>query len=177
MPCTQTPASLLTGNLKLFDTLPPGPILDLACGRGRNALWLARKGLPLWCCDRNADALAELQQAAADERLNLVTWHRDLEIPGDAPLAGRRFAAILVFNYLHRPLMSAIEQALMPGGLLIYETFLEQQADIGKPSNRDFLLKPGELQQHFASLQTLHYVEEEHSQPHRFTAQLIARKG
>ncbi|BDY03677.1 class I SAM-dependent methyltransferase [Ferrimonas sp. YFM] len=176
MPCTQTPASLITDNLPLFDTLPQGPILDLACGRGRNALHLARQNLPLWCCDRNADALTQLQRTAAEERLNLVTWQQDLEQPGPSPLGERQFAAILVFNYLHRPLMSAIEQALMPGGLLVYETFLEQQASIGKPSNPDFLLTPGELQQHFASLTTLHYVEKEHSQPHRFTAQLIARK-
>ncbi|WP_028108735.1 methyltransferase domain-containing protein [Ferrimonas futtsuensis] len=176
MPCPQTPASLITDNLPLFDALPQGPILDLACGRGRNALYLARRDLPLWCCDRNGDALTQLQHTAAEERLNLVTWQQDLEQPGPSPLGKRQFAAILVFNYLHRPLMSAIEQALMPGGLLVYETFLEQQASIGKPSNPDFLLKPGELQQHFASLQTLHYVEKEHSNPHRFTAQLIARK-
>ncbi|WP_028114062.1 class I SAM-dependent methyltransferase [Ferrimonas kyonanensis] len=170
-----SPAAFLIEHQALFDSLPPGPVLDLACGHGRNALYLARKGIPVWCADRNPEALAAIAAIAEAERLPIVCWQLDLEQPDSAPLAGRQFAAIVVCHYLHRPLMPALQAALLPQGIIFYETFLSQQAQIGKPSNPDFLLKPGELKQHFASLQPLHYVEGEHQQPHRFSAQLIAR--
>ncbi len=89
--------------------------------------------------DRDAGALAGL--AGVPRVQTLCT---DIE-SGPWPLAGRRFGAIVVTNYLHRPLFSALLDALEADGVLIYETFAQGNERFGKPSNPDFLLRPGEL--------------------------------
>jgi len=121
--------------------LPPGGhVLDLACGRGRHTRWLAARGHRVTAVDRDADALAGLADLGpAVERLAA-----DLE--RDAwPLAGRRFDAVVVTNYLWRPLLPAVLEGVRAGGWLVYETFAAGQAAIGRPSRADFLLQPGEL--------------------------------
>ncbi|MBY5993550.1 class I SAM-dependent methyltransferase [Ferrimonas balearica] len=156
--------------------LPRGEaVLDLACGRGRNGLALARVGHPVWFADRDAEALAQVQQTLTQERLSGVIWQRDLEAQR-RPLGSRRFGAILVFNYLHRPLLPQLVDALAPGGVLVYETFTLANRQFGRPNNPDFLLQPTELQQAFASLEHIHYREGVESDPRRAIAQLIARK-
>ena len=120
-------------------------ILDLACGSGRHARWLAARGYPVLAVDRDAVAQAGLQGLA-----NVTTEQLDLEV--DAwPLAGRRFAGIVVTNYLWRPRMDDVFALLAPGGVLIYDTFMLGNEAFGKPSNPDFLLKPGELRQRIAA--------------------------
>ena len=74
-----------------------------------------------------------------------VPLQADLEDGSPWPLPGRRFGAVIVTNYLHRPLMPALLEALTPGGVLLYETFMVGNERFGKPSNPDFLLKDGEL--------------------------------
>ena len=76
----------------------------------------------------------------------------DLEDGRPWPLAGQRFAAVVVTNYLHRPLLPAMAAALEPGGVLIYETFMRGNEKYGRPSNPDFLLRPGELLESFRDL-------------------------
>jgi len=117
-----------------------GPILDLACGSGRHTRFLAAGGHPVVALDRNAEALAPLRSLAGVEVLLA-----DLEGGNPWPLAGRRFAGIIVTNYLHRPLFPAIIDAIAEDGILIYETFALGNETFGKPSNPDFLLRPGEL--------------------------------
>ncbi len=90
--------------------------------------------------DRRTDDLARLPP---NDRLEIVT--ADLENGRPWPLGERRFAGIVVTNYLHRPLFPAIIAALAAGGALIYETFARGNERFGKPSNPDFLLQPGEL--------------------------------
>jgi len=123
--------------------IPPGEVLDLACGGGRHARLLAALGHPVVAVDRDAAALA----ATAGEGIS--TLRIDLEdssSPQDGwPFAGRRFAGIVVTNYLYRPLFPHILASLAPDGVLIYETFASGNERFGKPSNPDFLLKPGEL--------------------------------
>ena len=121
-----------------------GRALDVACGRGRNALWLAARGLTVDAVDRDADAIAALQAAALDRGLAVHARVVDLEsgIP-DIPAAA--YDVIVVTHYLHRPLFPALVAALTPGGLLVYETFTRAQALRGKPTNPAFLLEPGEL--------------------------------
>lgn len=119
--------------------LAPGArVLDLACGGGRHARWFAARGCNVLGVDRDP-ACGEALAGSGVEFLCA-----DLE-SGPWPLAGREFDAVVVTNYLHRPLLGPIAQALAPGGLLIYETFALGQERFGKPSNPDFLLAPGEL--------------------------------
>ena len=116
-----------------------GAALDLACGSGRHARYLAELGLQVEAVDRDAAALAQL-----DGVPRVTTRCADLEA-GAWPYAGRTFDAIVVTNYLHRPLFPLLAAALAPGGVLIYETFRLGNESYGKPSNPDFLLRPGEL--------------------------------
>ena len=119
---------------------PGGEVLDLASGRGRHARLAAQAGHPVLAVDRDPAVLAE---AAG---LGIVTQCVDLEEEGAAwPFAPARFAAVIVTNYLHRPLFGHLAAALAPGGLLIYETFALGNEAFGKPSNPAFLLAPGEL--------------------------------
>jgi len=116
-----------------------GSVLDLASGRGRHARWLARRGYSVLAVDRDAVALAE-----AGLETGVKTLCADLENAA-WPLAGMQFDGIVVTRYLHRPLMADLLAALAPGGVLIYETFAVGNGEVGKPSNPDFLLQPGEL--------------------------------
>ncbi len=118
---------------------PGGTVLDLACGRGRHARWLVQRGQRVLAVDRDTAALDDLAGVT-----NIEILCADLE-QGHWPLAQRRFDGILVTNYLHRPLWPHLIAALAPGGVLLYETFASGNGELGKPSNPDFLLRPGEL--------------------------------
>ena len=130
-------------------------VLDLACGYGRNGLYLAEQGLRVVFADRSGDALDTINVIPG---ANSKRWQVDFEIPG-SPLSGKQFAAIMVFRYLHRDLFDAIKQAIKPGGLIIYETFTVEQAKLGSPKNPDFLLTSGELNKVFSTWQVLHQFE------------------
>ncbi len=120
--------------------IPPGAtVLDCASGGGRHARPLAALGLRVLAVDRDASALATLAGTPGVEALAA-----DLEA-GDWPLAGRRFDAVVVVNYLWRPRFERLLDCVAPGGLLIYETFMLGNERFGRPSNPDFLLRPGEL--------------------------------
>jgi SAM-dependent methyltransferase len=119
-----------------------GPLLDLACGGGRHARLFAGRGLEVVAVDR--------EQQALPEGIRFV--QADLEDGSPWPFAGQRFAAIVVANYLHRPLFPRIVESLAEGGVLIYETFMIGNEKFGKPSNPQFLLRPGELLEAFATL-------------------------
>lgn len=130
-----------------------GAVLDLACGSGRHARLLAGRGHVVTAVDRDAGALA----AIADVPL-VHALRADLEDGGPWPFAGARFSAIVVTNYLHRPLFPAILDTLAPDGVLLYETFMLGNERFGKPSNPDFLLRAGELWSVFgASLEVRAY--------------------
>jgi SAM-dependent methyltransferase len=118
-----------------------GTVLDLACGSGRHTRLLAGHGHEVVAVDRNAAALAGLQGLPG-----VTTVEMDLE-GDDWPLAGRRFAGIVVTNYLWRPRLADLLALLAPGGVLIYETFMLGNEAYGKPSSPDFLLRPGELRE------------------------------
>jgi SAM-dependent methyltransferase len=116
-----------------------GPVLDVACGTGRHARWLAARGHPVLAVDRDAGALATLEGVPG-----VRTQRVDLE-QGDWPLGAATFAGIVVTNYLHRPLLPQLCAALDPDGALLYETFARGNEDYGRPSRPDFLLAPDEL--------------------------------
>lgn len=119
---------------------PGGAVLDVASGAGRHARFFAQRGHPVTALDRDAAALATSRDVPG-----IDTRECDLE-GAPWPLAEeQRFAAVVVTNYLHRPLMPRLIDALAPGGVLIYETFAQGNETVGKPSNPAFLLAPGEL--------------------------------
>ena len=123
---------------------PGGRVLDLACGSGHNARWLASNGWQVEAVDRDSAALDSLQGI---ERLNVTL--ADLESgpwPYDIPFDG-----IVVCRYLHRPLLPRLAGSLAKGGVLIYETFMAGQERFGRPSNPDFLLQPDELSDVYAA--------------------------
>lgn len=120
---------------------PGGAVLDLACGRGRHARYLAALGYRVEAVDRDSEALATLAGMAG-----IAVCRADLE-GSPWPYPRGRFDGIVVTNYLHRPLMAALLDALRPGGVLIYETFALGNQKLGRPSNPEYLLRPGELLQ------------------------------
>lgn len=145
---------------------PASEVLDVACGAGRHMRWLAAQGHRVLGVDASGDALA-LASAHGDTLL------ADLE-NAPWPLPGRTFGAVVVTNYLWRPLWPALLDALAPGGVLLYETFALGQATIGKPSRPEFLLAPGELLQLSKGLRTIAYEDGFQSGPDRFVQRLAA---
>ena len=135
-----------------WSTLVPrgASVLDLACGSGRHVRWFAARGARVTALDRDAQALAALEGIAAE----IVV--ADIE-GGPWPLAGRRFDAVVVTNYLWRALLPTIVASVAEGGALIYETFARGNETVGKPSNPDFLLAPGELLRAAAGLRVVAY--------------------
>src|SRR3954471_5953508 len=109
-----TPALWLTSHVHL---LPPhGAALDVACGRGRHAIWLSEHGLSVVAVDRDADKISELRQEAAARHLTVVATARDLE-SGAASFGTATFDVVVVIYYLYRQLFPALVDALRPGGL------------------------------------------------------------
>jgi SAM-dependent methyltransferase len=158
-----------------------GPVVDLACGRGRHTLATAALGLRILGVDRDAAALGVLVYAARSHSPPLlVTGVRaDLEQAPGLPFCAQSCGAVLVFHYLHRPLARAIATLLRPGGLLLYETFTEDQKNLGYgPTNPAFLLARGELRELFPELAVLAYEEGlSVGQRPEALARLAARRG
>jgi rhodanese-related sulfurtransferase len=156
------------------DLLPRGGrILDVACGRGRHALLLASAGFEVRAIDRDPDAIAFVRETAARLSLRLEAEVVDLETD-PPPSLGDAVDAVVVFNYLHRPLMPAIRDAVGPGGRVFYETFTTRQAERGHPKNPAFLLRNGELAESVAPLSILRSREGEVDG--RFVASVVAER-
>jgi SAM-dependent methyltransferase len=112
-------------------------VLDVACGGGRHLRWFASRGARVTGVDRDAQALAGLQGLGE-------LMPADIE-NGPWPFSNRQFDAVVVTNYLWRPLMPTLLDSVAPGGLLLYETFAAGNETVGRPARPDFLLQPGEL--------------------------------
>ena len=139
-----------------------GPVLDLAAGGGRHARFFRDRGFDVVAVDRQPVALEGIRFVQAD-----------LEDGSPWPLEGEQFGGIVVTNYLHRPLFPRIRDALAPGGVLIYETFMIGNERFGKPSNPAFLLRPGELKAAFGALEVLGFEEGEVAEPKPAVVQRI----
>ncbi len=133
--------------IRFSSVIPAGEhVLDLACGGGRHSGYLLDLGYHVTALDKDTTAISE--RLAGHDNLGIITT--DLEDGADAfgekgILNGRNFGGIVVVNYLHRPLMKALVNALKPGGVLIYETFARGNEAFARPRNPDHLLRSGEL--------------------------------
>ncbi len=171
------PAELLQRYWHLFGESAFGkPVVDLACGDGHNGLFLAQQGLPVLLVDRSDARLASARRHARQAGLPITIRQLDLETEGPAPLPPGSAGGILVFRFLHRPLIPVIKSALETGGILIYETFTRDQARYGRPVNPDYLLRPAELKNWFAGWDLIHYFEGTAGPPARSIAQIVCRK-
>lgn len=139
-----TPSSWIT---RFAPLIPIGEaeVLDLACGSGRHARWLAQQGHRVRALDRDGAALARTAGPGIETLQHDLEAHEGEDARTVWPFAPAQFKAVVVANYLHRPLFPLILESLAPGGLLLYETFAAGNGQFGKPSNPAFLLQPGEL--------------------------------
>ena len=146
---------------------PPGSTaLDVACGAGRHLRWMHQHGHPTVGVDRSADAVAA---CAAWGEIHCA----DLE-DGPWPFAGRQFGAVIVTNYLWRPLLPLLVDSVAPGGVLIYETFASGNETVGRPARADCLLQPGEVLAPCATLRTVAYEDGFVDAPARFVQRIAA---
>ncbi len=145
---------------------PGGTVLDVACGGGRHVRWFSQAGFKVTGADRDEAALAPLHGQA-----EIIV--ADLEA-GPWPLDGRRFDAVVVTNYLWRPLLPRLLAALAPGGVLLYETFAQGNETVGRPSRPDFLLRPGELLEAAQGLRVVAFEGGYLADPPRFVQRIAA---
>jgi SAM-dependent methyltransferase len=165
------PARWLTDHAQL---LPHGGVaLDVACGEGRHALWLAERTFATTALDRDEALVLRVAEEAARRGLRLQAQAADLE-DGSFALAESVYDVIVVVHYLHRPLFPGLLAALRPGGVLVYETFTRAQAERGKPTNPAFLLEPGELLERVRPLDVLDSREGEFDS--RMVASVVAQR-
>jgi hypothetical protein len=148
-----------------------GHALDLAVGAGRHTRLLLDMGFRVTAVDRDVEALRSL----AGPRCSV----REIDLESGAPESvlgalGGGYDGIVVTNYLHRPLLPVLAEALAPGGAVIYETFAAGNERFGRPSNPDFLLRPGELLEVFAGLSVITFEQGEISLPRPAVIQRIA---
>jgi SAM-dependent methyltransferase len=165
------------------------PILDLACGSGRNGLYLVNQNVPVVFADIKESALEQVRNTLTSQHCELKSlvsfWQVDFEQDSvtqnhEPPLANKSFAAIMVFRYLHRPLFEQIKQAVIIGGYVVYETFTVEQPKFGRPKNPNFLLKKGELAELFSDWEIIHnfegVIDANNDSGKQAVAQIIARK-
>lgn len=143
-----------------------GSVLDVACGAGRHLRWFAGRGHAVTGVDRSPEAMTAISGVG---RAVLA----DIE-NGPWPLLGERFGAVVVTNYLWRPLLPTIVDSVAEGGVLIYETFAIGNESVGKPSRPDFLLQPGELLRACAGLHVVAYENGFCDHPERFVQRIAA---
>lgn len=149
-----TPSQFLAENI---DLLPKGRVLDVAMGSGRNALYLAQVGFQVTGVDISHEAVALGLENAKEYGVDLAAVAGDLE--GDYQIDKETYDVIICFNYLHRSLMPQIKAGIRPGGRIVYETYLVDQPQFGKPRNPDYLLKHNELLDIFRDFRCLRYRE------------------
>jgi SAM-dependent methyltransferase len=152
---------------------PHGTVLDIACGHGRHLHYLAAQGHQVLGVDRSPEALSAAAAWGKVQQADIENAPWPLMQNGQP----RQFDAVVVANYLWRPLFPVMLASLAPGGVLIYETFAAGNETVGKPSRPDFLLRPGELLRVFSDLRVVAFEEGFIAQSPRFVQRLVAVKS
>ncbi len=167
------PDALLVSSQEWLGLLQRGAAaLDLACGAGRHAVWLAQQGFRVTAIDFSAEALRKTERLAADKGVAVRGVQQDLESAAD--LGSDAYDLICGFFFLHRPLFPALRASLRPGGLIIYKTHtVDQLLFPGRPRNRLHLLGHNELLRLLDGFRILAYEERVQE---RATAAIIAQK-
>lgn len=167
---SQEPSALLTEHLARFQK---GKALEVACGFGRNAFYLASQGFEVMGLDRDAEAVAFCNAEATRRGLSFTARAVDLEQP--APIPGDGYTLVACFYYLDRNLLPEMKRAVRPGGHLVYETFLiDQHERFGKPGRKEFCWGHNELLRLFLDFRILFYFEG--FKGDRWMVQLIAER-
>ena len=143
-----------------------GTVLDVACGAGRHLRWFHERNHPVAGVDKSALAIENIAKGG-------TFIQADIEA-GAWPLAGQRFAAVVVTKYLWRPLLPTLVDSVAPGGVLLYETFAQGNETVGSPRNPDFLLTPGELLRACEGLRVVAYEDGFLDGPARFVQRVAA---
>jgi tellurite methyltransferase len=149
-----SPSSFLVDNI---DLLPKGRALDIAMGSGRNSIFLAKLGFEVEGVDLSETAVQNALQFAQQNGLNMVGKAADLE--NNYQIKEDYYELIICFNYLQRSLIPQIKKGLKIGGMIVYETYLIDQIQFGRPHNPDFLLRHNELLDIFRDFRCLRYRE------------------
>jgi len=164
------PAQFLVDNI---DLLPKGQVLDVAMGTGANSVFLALKGFKVEGVDISAEAINTALDWAHQSGVNLKTRIADLE--SNYIIQRHSYDVIICFKYLHRALIQQIKDGLRNGGVVVYETFIVDQARFGKPKKLDHLLRHNELLDLFRDFRCLRY-REGIFETRRAMASIIAEK-
>lgn len=147
------PSKLL---VDMLHVLPKGKALDVACGEGRNAIFLAKNGYDVDAIDISGVAIERGRAMAAKKGVQANFIQADME---NYKIPPETYDLIINFNYLQRTLVPVIKEGLKKGGMVIFETYTLEQQAIGSPKNPEFLLKPNELLQLFGGLHIFYYCE------------------
>jgi len=148
------PAQFLVDNIEL---LPKGRVLDVAMGAGQNAIYLAKMGFEVEGVDISPEAVSSALELARKSGVNIRAQVADLE--KEYHIEKGAYNVIICFNYLQRSLIPQIKDGLRKGGMVVYETFIVDQAQFGKPKNPDYLLRHNELLNMFRDFRCLRYRE------------------
>lgn len=168
-----TPDPLLGWVATLFDS--PGRALDIACGTGRNATYLARSGWSVLGVDISEVALAKARERAESAGVDIETAAKDVE-SADYRIEPARWDLVCVCRFLHRPLFPEIRAGLRAGGIAMAIIAMVDDDPLIRPMNAKYLLRPGELRSYFEGLELLHYSEEKSAGKRRM-AQMAARRS
>lgn len=150
---SKNPGRLL---IELFPLLPRGKALDIACGEGRNAIFLAKNGYNVDAIDISDIAIERGKKTAEKDGIKTNFIQADLE---NYQIPAETYDLIVNFNYLQRTLIPAIKNGLKKDGVVLFEAFTLEQQAIGPPKNPEFLLKPNELLKLFGDLHIFYYRE------------------
>lgn len=153
-----------------------GTVLDVACGHGRHMQWFQNHGYSAFGVDQSNEAVLSAQQwgTVAQADIEQGPWPWVVSSPDG--LRPQQFDAVVVCNYLWRPLLPTLLKCVKTGGLLLYETFSAGHETVGRPRNPDFLLRPGELLNTCLDFRIIAYEDLHLSTPERYVQRIVARR-